>query len=610
MSTPIARKPAANPANTPPRRPPNENTPSRPPVASAVPATTGQGLARTPSLRQTRLARKPTNRMSNSFASPESEPDNEETKAANAQLIADLKEQVHRAEQASDQYRKQLEVMQKRLDDAAGEQTTSEERDYQRQTEIDRLRVEYKDSIRQYRELEIAYDADKNTFLHERERQVNKEADLEAKISRLTATLRARDADRVSASRSGAAQKDDVDNSTLDAPAPDYSEALQQKDVAIENLRLDLAEAQLKLAEQEHVGDGRVQSLEKALMELKMHSARLLEENESFQMLLSEKTLKGDFLHDNGAHMSGMSTLAEELESSGELTEGQSDAVKRLDVENRSLRDQNKALALYVDKIIGRLLQHDGFEHIIHDKDDPPKPPAKTAPVEKALPATPDQQALPGAASVSGVANGLLQRARSVVSRPGGKARPMSYAQPSPPAPTANENPDTAPSIPIGRGHRRARSDQAQADMAVPGAAAAVVHQMNRASTMRTVSSGPLSPGIRPLSPQLSQNRQSYFGGSSNRATSASGQQGGSSANSITSEHSDEQRSGTDGSSTAPASSQGQGNIPGAVMKQNHLRPLRLVQEQVATEEDERKRANRGSWMGWLRGGTLEAQND
>lgn len=564
--------------------------------------------------------------MSNSFAPPETEPDDEETKSANAQLIADLKEQVHRAEQASDQYRKQLEVMQKRLDDAAGEQTTSEERDYQRQTEIDRLRVEYKDSIRQYRELEAAYDADKNTFLHERERQANKEADLEAKISRLTAALRARDADRVSASRSGKQYaiefgksqltlietelKDDVDSGTQDVPAPDFSEALQQKDVAIENLRLDLAEAQLKLAEQEHVGDGRVQSLEKALMELKMHSARLLEENESFQMLLSEKTLKGDFLHDSGADMSGMSTLAEELESSGEITEGQSDAIKKLEVENRSLRDQNKALALYVDKIIGRLLQHDGFEHIIHDKDDPPKPPAKTAPVEKALPATPDQQALPAAATVSGVANGLLQRARSVVSRPGGKARPMSYAQPSAPTPTANENPDTAPSIPIGRGHRRARSDQAQADMAVPGAAAAVVHQMNRASTMRTVSGGPLSPGIRPLSPQLSQNRQSYFGGSSNRVTSASGQQAGSSANSVTSEHSDEQRSGTDGSSTAQTSSQGQGNIPGAVMKQNHLRPLRLVQEQVATEEDERKRANRGSWMGWLRGSTLEAQND
>lgn len=396
------------------------------------------------------------------------------------------------------------------------------------------------------------------------------------------------------------------------ATTPDHSDALRQKDAAIEALRLDLAEAQLKLAEQEHVGDGRVQTLEKALMELKVHSARLLEENESFTMLLSEKTLKGDFLHDGAADMGGMSTLAEELESSGEDTEGQTDAYKKLEGENRSLRDQNKALALYVDKIIGRLLQHEGFEHIIHDKDDPPKPPAKATPTEKALPATPDQQPPPAAASsVTGVATGLLQRARSVVSRPGGKARPMSYAQPSAPIPTANENPETAPSIPIGRGHRRARSDQAQVDMAAAGAAAAVVHQMNRSSTMRTTSGGPLSPGIRPLSPQLSQNRQSYFGPPANRATSASGQQNGSSANSVTSDHSDEQRSTTDGSSTAQsAAAQTPSNIPGAVMKQNHLRPLRLVQEQVATEEELAKRANRGSWMGWLRGNTPDAQND
>jgi hypothetical protein len=402
-----------------------------------------------------------------------------------------------------------------------------------------------------------------------------------------------------------------VDSAIQGATTPDHSDALRQKDGAIEALRLDLAEAQLKLAEQEHVGDGRVQTLEKALMELKVHSARLLEENESFTMLLSEKTLKGDFLHDSGADMSGMSTLAEELESSGEDTEGQTDAYKKLEGENRSLRDQNKALALYVDKIIGRLLQHEGFEHIIHDKDDPPKPPAKATPIEKALPATPDQHPPPAAASVSGVANGLLQRARSVVSRPGGKARPMSYAQPSAPQPTANENPETAPSIPIGRGHRRARSDQAQVDMAAAGAAAAVVHQMNRSSTMRTTSGGPLSPGIRPLSPQLSQNRQSYFGPSTNRTTSASGQQNGSSANSVTSDHSDEQRSATDGSSTAQSTAApNQPNIPGAVMKQNHLRPLRLVQEQVATEEELAKRANRGSWMGWLRGNTPEAQND
>lgn len=190
----------------------------------------------------------------------------------------------------------------------------------------------------------------------------------------------------------------------------------------------------------------------------------------------------------------------------------------------------------------------------------------------------------------------------------------MSYAQPNA-TPTANENPETAPSIPINRGHRRARSDQAQQDLG----AAAVVQQMNRGSPLRTVSGGPMSPGISPLSPQLAA-KPGYFPALSQASTRApSGTQPGggrgSSRNSVTSDHSQE-RSSTDASSAhAPPpsmqSAQSAGpNIPGAVMKQSQLRPLRLVQAQTNEDEEARKRANRGSWMGWLRGSALETQND
>lgn len=572
-------------------------------------------------------------------------------KSANAQLIADLQEQVQRAEQASEQYRKQLEGMQQRLDEAASEQTASEERDYQRQTELDLLRAEMKESTRQRREIELAFEEDKQVFLQVREKQANKEAELQAVIGRLNEALRTRGAERINASRSGmsvltpnvpktnelvASMAEsqlptgsvDEDCSARNYQTPDYLQIMQKKEDAIEALRLDLAEAQLKLAEQEHRGDGRLQSLEKAIMEIKMQNARLVEENESFQMLLSEKTLKGDFMSYHHAHeeVSGMSTLAEELESTGEETDNQCEACKKREAEIKSLREEVKALRLYSDKIVGRILARDGFEYLLHEQDEAPPPPAKHSITEKALPATPDQQAPAQAATgptvastAAGVATGLLQRARSVVARPGARARPMSYAQPAgtPPAAaasSANENPETAPSIPLHRGHRRARSDQAQTDLA----AAAVVQQMNRGSPMRTVSGGPMSPGLRPLSPPYSQGRGSYFGATSStsRAPSGAGTRGGSSADSVTSDHSDEQRSNTDGSSTAaqmggpgPGQGQGQNNIPGAVMKQNQLRPLRLVQEQTATEE-EMKRNNRQSWIGWLRGSSIETQQD
>ncbi|KAL2440810.1 hypothetical protein ABEF95_007054 [Exophiala dermatitidis] len=626
MATPNSKKPLADRSNASPSA---RNTTgvgsTRSPAANSVPASSGQGLARTPSLRQTIPVRKPGNRASSSFTAPVSTgAEEDESKSEYAQLIADLKEQVQRAEQASEQYRKQLEVMQQRLDQAAAEQTSAEERDYQRQSELDRLKAEIKDLNRQRRELEVTYNEDKQMFLQEREKQESKVTELQGVINRLNETLRAKGAERVSASRSASnsgaqlPEEDGADGSAKrDEIPPEVLQTLRQKEADIEALRFDLAEAQLKLAEQEHLGDGRLQALEKELMDVKMQNARLIEENESFQMLLSEKTLKGDFVHHHHHHqedeIAGMSTLAEELESTEEDADVHSDAYKRLEAELKSSKEENKALTLYVDKIIGRLLQHDGFEHIIHDKDEPPKPPAKVAAAEKALPAVPDQQA--AAQPSPGVAGGFLQRARSVVSRPGPKARPMSYAQPAP-TPSANENPETAPSIPLHRGHRRTRSDQAQADLA----AAAVVQQMNRASPMRAASGGPLSPGIRPLSPQLAQQRRgSYMSQSTStaRAPSGSGLRADSSANSVTSEGSEEAKSNTDGSSTAAITSghsqtqgqgQAQGNIPGAVMKQNQLRPLRLVQEQSQIDEEMQKRNNRGSWIGWLRGSTIEAQ--
>jgi len=264
-------------------------------------------------------------------------------------------------------------------------------------------------------------------------------------------------------------------------------------------------------------------------------------------------------------------------------------------------------LTLYIDRIIGRLLQHEGFEHIIHEKSEPPELPAKPMPTEKALPPAPI--AAPVATGPS-----FLQRAKSVVSRPAPtpKSRPMSLAQP----PTAHENPDTAPSIPLSRGHRRSRSDQTQVDVTpTPVAAAAtVVGQMYRGTPLRTISGGPTSQGISPaLSPNLGPSRNSYFPpgqslGSRHPSGGAPPVERGSSSNSFVSEHSADVHS-TDASSVAPTTGSGS-VVPGAVMKQNQLRPLRLVREQQAPnfdDEEAAKKANRGSWFGFLKGTSIEA---
>ena len=330
--------------------------------------------------------------MSSSFAVDDDPEQNEDEKNANAQIMGDLKEQVQRAENASEQYRKQLESLQQRLDDATNEQTAAEEREYQRRTELDRLRADIKDGARQRREQELTNESEKRMLLQERERQTTREAELQSVIGRLNETLRNKGIEKSSASRAGEIPsimtvrpaklhqasmpvprspnaEDIVDQTSGSADVKEYANAIQDRDATIEDLKLELAEFHLKTAEQEHEGDGRLQILEKTILETKMQNARLVEENESFQMLLSEKTLKGGFIPDD-TDTTGLSTLAEELETANDDPETQTDTLRRLEAENRQLKEQNKGLTLYIDKIIGRILQHEGLEHIIVNKDE------------------------------------------------------------------------------------------------------------------------------------------------------------------------------------------------------------------------------------------------
>lgn len=383
----------------------------------------------------------------------------------------------------------------------------------------------------------------------------------------------------------------------------------------IESLRLELAESQIKLVEMENRGGGHQQDLERELLEARMANARLMEDNESYQLLLSERTLNGDitkadFMHasdpDVPSTASGLGSLADELESAGAGEEAESR--RKLENEVRIAKDQNKALSLYIERIIGRVLQHKGFEHILDKNED-----TATANKDKELPPPPQDNK----SEVGGQT--FLQRARSVVSRPPSqsyKPRPLSQLTQSSgseprseprsesPHPTPHEDPATAPRIPIGRSrtlHRRSRSDHGDGV-----ATTSVVGQMYRGPARNsTASTGPMSPGI--LSPTLS-GQGPFF---SNRASMPGGtmslrsmDRGVSSAGSVASDRSGEVMS-VGGASSPPRSNAGMNNYTGAVMTQSKLRPLRLVQEaegeKIAEDEEAaRKKGNRASWASWF----------
>ncbi|KAI1389560.1 uncharacterized protein F4822DRAFT_204927 [Hypoxylon trugodes] len=561
---------------------------------------------------------------------------NADARAETIALIEDLKERLQKADITSEQHRKQAEVLQTRLDDAIKEQAKLEERVHESEEQIESLRNEKREAARQMREMEAIYEAERSSMMKEKEEMANREEEMQAVINRLKETLNQRNADdEYRPTRQSNNSSPSVDNGNFAPPSSvqrsdsrNNSKLLLQKDKLIESLRLELAEAQIKLVESENQGGGRLHEVERLLMEARMANARLMEDNESYQLLLQEKTLHGDFGKGDFSYMNvaanqdalnaleGRSnagdnpitpatSLADELGALGgdesPKVGPEDENARRLEAELRAAKDQNKALTLYINKIIERLLQNDEFEHILDQSSDF-KPGAN---VHKELPPPP-------AADAPGVGASLLQRAKSIATGAGAprpKPRPMTMSashhfQPQLPGqgPSAHSNPETAPSIPIsglGRSHSTARRPGGRPMSEQLTGAAGIINAMYKGPD------GPLSPTLSTAS-SSARHSQTFFSGPGGRASSAASNGGGSAGNfpgmrsETSSVSGDSAAEGT--TATATTASQSPPRTNGSAEKNTTLagnkpRPLRLVQENNAANEHAGNK--RSSWMGW-----------
>lgn len=372
------------------------------------------------------------------------------------------------------------------------------------------------------------------------------------------------------------------------------SKLLLQKDRLIESLRLELAEAQIKLVETENMGGGRMQEVERLLLEARMSNAKLMEDNESYQLLLSQKTLTGDFTNIDfmgpAAHADTLNalegrpmgtSLADEL---SEAAEGESDNYRRLESELKSQKDQNKALTLYINKIIERLLQHQDFEAILdqsadfnpsnNNKELPPPPPPKES------------------------SGGIIQSAKSAM---GVTRRPRPQSQ-MPATHSALTDPETAPSIPFGLGRSASIRTRPRSEQYTAGAAS-VVNQMYKGG-------GPISPTLH--GPQTPRGSQSFFApstaGTNPNAAHRVPSTGQVSGNFPGMKSESSSISGDSGEvSTPPNVSPPRGQErteKTTTFAGNKPRPLKLVDSARKASDDATNK--RASWMGWAFGGKKE----
>lgn len=157
------------------------------------PSAATNGLNRSPSLRGSTLvsargaARKPGRHHSSMSNVPRivNDPSEEEARAQNAALIEELREQLQKAETASEGYQSQLEVVQMRLDEAGREQSKLEVQLHERDSRTEALTSEVQDQARQIRDLQQSHESEQNAMLQEREQQASREEEMQATIQRL-----------------------------------------------------------------------------------------------------------------------------------------------------------------------------------------------------------------------------------------------------------------------------------------------------------------------------------------------------------------------------------------------------------------------------------------
>ncbi|KAK2603687.1 hypothetical protein QQS21_004161 [Conoideocrella luteorostrata] len=533
--------------------------------------------------------------------------DSSDARAETASALEDLQQRLQKEEKLSEQHKTQGEVLQSKLDEALRDAAKWEEKLHESEEQLEALHNEKRDATRQIREMETIYEAERSAILKEKEELANKEEEMQTVIQRLKDSLAQRNNidDDSRQSRQGNSSPS-LDGSSFAPPSSlqrsdsrNNSKLILQKDKLIESLRLELAEAQIKLVESENQGGGRMQEVERLLMEARMANARLMEDNESYQLLLQEKTLKGDFGQSDFSYMSASanqdalnalegkpagSSLADEL---SDATEAESDGYRRLEAEVKAMKEQNKALTLYINKIIERLLQHQDFESILDQSGE-----VKTGPVNsnKELPPPPGTDQANGNSS-------LLQRAKSIAVGPAKpKPRPLSFMPSA--ANSAHTDPDTAPSIPIGNLGRSASTRRVRPQSDQFTGAASLVSQMYK---------GPDGPASPPLG--TPRNSQSFFappnltGNPNVAARYPSGSQASSGnfpgmrseTSSISGESGDMSTSTPPSQSPPRSHSDKQTTFAGG-----KPRPLRLVQEnQDAVKDGSNKRASWYSGWSW-----------
>ena len=121
----------------------------------------------------------------------------EEARAENASLMEELKNRLQKAETASEEYQRQLSMLQNRLNDTLLEQGALEDRLQEGIGKIEMLENDKSQAAREKREMEYQFDAERMAVMKDKEEQKMVEDELQSVNQRLKDALAQRETPRI-----------------------------------------------------------------------------------------------------------------------------------------------------------------------------------------------------------------------------------------------------------------------------------------------------------------------------------------------------------------------------------------------------------------------------
>ena len=118
----------------------------------------------------------------------------DDARAEHVSLMDELRNRVQKAETASEELQRQLNLLQARLDESLQEQGTLEDRLHQSDGRIEELKVDHAMAMRKKREMEDLYETERMSLMQEKTEQKAREEELVSANQRLKETLAQREA--------------------------------------------------------------------------------------------------------------------------------------------------------------------------------------------------------------------------------------------------------------------------------------------------------------------------------------------------------------------------------------------------------------------------------